>query len=172
MGRNKKYIRKPRISNRIMSFNSQPRKYGTASIPIPHTDLMNTANIRARIIGLLWRVNFDMKELVFISKLYSVQLKCYSGCTIMALIGWLKRWYFMTARSEDTDKTNDDNKNNSEQNPIRLTLGHYYCAKCGQDGLSRNYNRCPKCDDLLRWDRVAIWGLRILDRSGNSLEHS
>ena len=63
MGRNKKYIRKPRISNRMMSSNSQPRKYGTASIPIPHTDLMNTANIRARIIGLLWRINFDMKEL-------------------------------------------------------------------------------------------------------------
>ena len=72
MGRSRKYICKPRISNRMMSLKFHPRKYGTASIPMPHKDLMNTANIRARMIGLLWRVNFDMKELVFISKLYSV----------------------------------------------------------------------------------------------------
>jgi hypothetical protein len=81
----KKYIRKPRISNRMMSFNSHPRKYGMASTPIPHKNLINTANIRARIIGSLFRVNFDTKDLVFISKLYSVQLKCYSCSTIIAL---------------------------------------------------------------------------------------
>lgn len=62
----------------------------------------------------------------------------------------------MPARSEDNDKTNGDNKNIPEQNPVRLTLGHYYCAKCGRDGLSRNENICPNCSEPLRWDTVAI----------------
>jgi len=53
----------------------------------------------------------------------------------------------------NTDSGNDDA---SEQNPVRLTLGHYYCAKCGEDGLSRSDPRCPRCQDYLRWDRVEI----------------
>ena len=53
----------------------------------------------------------------------------------------------------------DDNPGNSnalEQNPVRLTLGHYYCANCGEDGLSRGDARCPRCQDKLRWDTVDI----------------
>ena len=90
MGRIKKYIRKPRMSKFAMSTKSHSRKYGRANIPIPHTDLINTANIRARIIAFLLRVNFEMRHLVFISKLYSVQLKCYSSSKIMALNQMIK----------------------------------------------------------------------------------
>ena len=51
---------------------------------------------------------------------------------------------------------NSGNNDASEQNPVRLTLGHYYCANCGEDGLSRSDARCPRCQDYLQWDRVAI----------------
>ena len=40
---------------------------------------------------------------------------------------------------------NDPGKNKvSEQNPVRLTLGHYYCSNCGEDCLSRSDARCPQ----------------------------
>ena len=51
---------------------------------------------------------------------------------------------------------NPGNNDASEQNPVRLTLGHYYCANCGEDCLSRSDARCPRCQDYLRWDRVAM----------------
>ena len=51
---------------------------------------------------------------------------------------------------------NPGDANASEQNPVRLTLGHYYCANCGEDGLSRSDARCPRCQDYLRWERVAM----------------
>ena len=53
----------------------------------------------------------------------------------------------------------DDNPGNndaSEQNPVRLTLGHYYCTNCGEDGLSRGAAKCPRCQDNLRWETVDI----------------
>ena len=56
----------------------------------------------------------------------------------------------------NTGNTNTGNTDPLEQNPIRLTLGHYYCAKCGEDCLSRSEARCPRCHDNLRWDRVEI----------------
>ena len=62
----------------------------------------------------------------------------------------------MAVNRSDPDSTNHDDNNASEQNPARLTLGHYYCAKCGEDCLSRGDRMCPRCQDLLRWDRVAI----------------
>ena len=48
------------------------------------------------------------------------------------------------------------NKNASKQNPVRLTMGHYYCANCGEDGLTPGDAKCPRCQDYLRWDRVDI----------------
>ena len=36
------------------------------------------------------------------------------------------------------NKNNPGNNNASKQNPVRLTLGHYYCANCGGDCLSRS----------------------------------
>ena len=53
-------------------------------------------------------------------------------------------------------KNNPGNNNVSEQNPVRLTLGHYYCSNCGEDCLSRSEARCPRCQDHLQWDRVEI----------------
>ena len=55
----------------------------------------------------------------------------------------------------DTDN-NPGNNNASKQNPVRLTIGNYYCSNCGEDGLSRSDPRCPSCQDYLRWDRVDI----------------
>ncbi len=52
--------------------------------------------------------------------------------------------------------SNPGNNNAAEQNPIRLTMGHYYCANCGEDNLSRSDAKCPRCQDSLRWDRVDI----------------
>ena len=54
------------------------------------------------------------------------------------------------------DHTNPVNNDAPEQNPVRLTLGHYYCANCGEDCLSRSDARCPRCQDHLRWDKVEI----------------
>ena len=54
------------------------------------------------------------------------------------------------------DSSDPGNNNASVQNPVRLTLGHYYCANCGEDGLSRSDSRCPRCQDYLRWDRADI----------------
>ena len=67
----------------------------------------------------------------------------------------------MAVNNNDLDNNNPNNNdpgNNkaSEQNPVRLTVGHYYCANCGEDGLSRSDSRCPRCQDHLRWDRVDI----------------
>ena len=67
----------------------------------------------------------------------------------------------MAANNNDPGDNNpgDNNpgdNNASEQNPVRLTIGNYYCSKCGEDGLSRSNPRCPRCQDYLRWDRVAI----------------
>ena len=56
----------------------------------------------------------------------------------------------------DPDKDDPGNNNASVQNPVRLTLGHYYCVYCGEDGLSRSDPRCPRCQDHLRWDRADI----------------
>ena len=53
------------------------------------------------------------------------------------------------------NKDSGDNEA-SKQNPARFTLGHYYCTNCGEDGLSRSDARCPRCQDHLRWDKVAI----------------
>ena len=54
------------------------------------------------------------------------------------------------------NNNNPDNNNPSKQNPGRFTLGHYYCTNCGEDCLSRSDARCPRCQDYLRWDRVAM----------------
>ena len=51
---------------------------------------------------------------------------------------------------------NPGNNDDSEPNPVRLTLGHYYCTNCGEDCLSRSDARCPRCQDYLQWDTVAI----------------
>jgi len=62
----------------------------------------------------------------------------------------------------DNDPGNTDTDNNpcnnhaSEQNPVRLTIGNYYCSNCGEGGLSRSDPRCPSCQAYLRWNRVAI----------------
>ena len=56
----------------------------------------------------------------------------------------------------DPDNNNPVNHNVSEQNPVRLTIGNYYCSNCGEGGLSRSDPRCPRCQDHLRWDRVDI----------------
>ena len=56
----------------------------------------------------------------------------------------------------DTDNNDPGNNDASEQNPVRLTIGNYYCSNCGEVGLSRTDPRCPSCQDYLRWDRVDI----------------
>ena len=56
----------------------------------------------------------------------------------------------------DIDNNNPGNNYASEQNPVRLTIGNYYCSNCGEDGLSRTDPRFPRCHDYLRWDSVAI----------------
>ena len=43
-----------------------------------------------------------------------------------------------------------------KQNPVRLTMGHYFCANCGEDSISPSNARCPRCQDHLRWDTVAL----------------
>ena len=58
--------------------------------------------------------------------------------------------------NNNPDNNNLGDNNASEQNPVRLTIGHYYCGKCGEDCLSRSDARCPRCQDYLRWDRVEI----------------
>ena len=67
----------------------------------------------------------------------------------------------MAVNNNDPGDTNPDgndpgNNNASVQNPVRLTIGHYYCTNCGEDGLSRSDLRCPRCQDHLRWDRAGI----------------
>jgi len=42
------------------------------------------------------------------------------------------------------------------QNPVRLTIGHYYCANCGEDPLTRGDAKCPRCQDKLRWDGITL----------------
>ena len=54
------------------------------------------------------------------------------------------------------DKDGPDDNNAVAQNPVRLTIGHYYCANCGEDCLSRSDPRCPRCQENLRWDTVDI----------------
>ena len=44
---------------------------------------------------------------------------------------------------------NPGNNNASEQNPVRLTLGHYYCTNCGEDCLSRSDARVSTLPGLL-----------------------
>ena len=60
-----------------------------------------------------------------------------------------------------SDNNNPANKNPGSNdspapNPVRLTIGHYYCSNCGEDRLSRSDARCPSCLDELRWDQVAF----------------
>ena len=58
----------------------------------------------------------------------------------------------------DNDASNSDSGDNStsKQNPVRLTIGNYYCSNCGEGGLSRGDPQCPRCQDDLLWARVDI----------------
>jgi len=64
----------------------------------------------------------------------------------------------------DNDTSNSGRDNNStpkqnpvtKQNPVRLTIGNYYCSNCGEGGLSRGDRQCPRCQDDLLWARVEI----------------
>ena len=62
----------------------------------------------------------------------------------------------MAVNSNDPGNTDPDSNNTPEQNPVRLTLGHYCCANCGEDCLSRGDPICPRCQHYLWWDRVDI----------------
>jgi len=63
----------------------------------------------------------------------------------------------------DNDTSNSDSDNSgpaknsgSKQNPVRLTIGNYYCSNCGEGGLSRGDPQCPRCQEDLLWARVDI----------------
>ena len=60
--------------------------------------------------------------------------------------------------SDDNDpvEVSTDNSATMVQKPVRLTIGHYYCANCGEDPLSRSDSKCPRCKNELRWDGVAL----------------
>ena len=61
------------------------------------------------------------------------------------------------AVSDDNPGKNNPGKDDApKQNPVRLTMGHYYCTNCGEDGVERSDARCPRCQDYLQWDRVDI----------------
>ena len=60
--------------------------------------------------------------------------------------------------TSNSDLGNSDPANHSglKQNPVRLTIGNYYCSNCGEGGLSRGDPQCPRCQDDLLWARVDI----------------
>ena len=58
--------------------------------------------------------------------------------------------------NSDPDNSDPDNNSGSKQNPVRLTIGNYYCSNCGESGLSRGDPQCPRCQDDLLWARVDI----------------
>ena len=56
----------------------------------------------------------------------------------------------------DTSNSGRDNNSTPKQNPVRLTIGNYYCSNCGEGGLSRGDRQRPRCQDDLLWARVEI----------------
>jgi len=58
--------------------------------------------------------------------------------------------------NSDLDNSDPANHSGSKQNPVRLTIGNYYCSNCGEGGLSRGDPQCPRCQDDLLWARVDI----------------
>ena len=67
----------------------------------------------------------------------------------------------MGVSDNDTSNSDPDNsgpaKNSgSKQNPVRLTIGNYYCSNCGEGGLSRGDPQCLRCQYDLLWARVDV----------------
>ena len=60
------------------------------------------------------------------------------------------------AGNNNTGDNNTGNNNTSKQNPVRLTIGNYYCSNCGENNLSRREAQCPRCKYNLQWDSVDI----------------
>ena len=56
----------------------------------------------------------------------------------------------------DSSEVGAGNSDALVQKPVRLTIGHYYCPNCGEDPLSRDDSKCPRCKNELRWDGVAL----------------
>jgi len=60
------------------------------------------------------------------------------------------------AGNNDAGNNDAGNNDTSKQNPVRLTIGNYYCSNCGENNLSRREPQCPRCQDNLQWDSVDI----------------